>query len=238
MWKVNIQSSPMMAQASNISETVSTSNTRRSSETRLTITSTRVCQQILPLPDSIYVVCADPAAADLSSSAMFTINKAPYLFTTACSDGVVRFWSCQERANTSVENSENDFSFFEFVEWKLDSTVDGKFVNEKPTQLIDVPSQVRVDSFPLAISCSYNSRFAVAYQKLLNDKDSQYFVKIFECESTGGSKWKCEDTIHFKVSSFENSFKYPKISESKDYLFFKRTSYFLKSILESILIIL
>ena len=64
---------------------------------RLSITSTRVCSQDLVLPENVHVVCADSAAADLSSSAMFTLNKVPYLFSTACSDGIIRFWSCKER---------------------------------------------------------------------------------------------------------------------------------------------
>lgn len=194
MWKVSIHSSPVTSQSSNLSDTRAFDG-HRSNESRLTITSTRVCQQTLLLPSSVYVVCADSAAADLSSSAMFTINKAPYLFTTACSDGVVRFWSCHERDN-SEKNSEN---LFEFVEWKLDSTIDDQVETPAESLNFNSPSQVKVDSFPLAISCSYNSRFAVAYKKQLENKDSHYFVKIFECESTGGSQWKCEDVIHFKV---------------------------------------
>lgn len=170
MWKVNILSSPI-SHSNNIKDD-------RAFESRLTITSTRVCQHELNLPDGVYVVCADPAAADLSSSAMFTINKAPYLFTTACSDGLIRFWSCKESECS-----------FEFVEWKLNSTIEDS--NE------DTPSQVLVDSFPLAISCSYNSRFAVAYKK--QPSNTHYYVKIYECESTGGSQWKCEDCIDFKV---------------------------------------
>ena len=63
-------------------------------KSRLTITSTRVCKQELELPDDVYVVSADSAAADLSSSSMFTLSRVPYLFSTACSDGYIRFWSC------------------------------------------------------------------------------------------------------------------------------------------------
>lgn len=192
MWKVNIRSSPLIGHASQISETGT--EMHRANESRLTITSARVCQQELPLPKSVYVVCADPAAADLSSSAMFTIHKAPYLFTTACSDGVVRFWSCQE-CEKDIESEEK----FEFIEWKLGSTIDEDNSAQSSNKQLNQPSQVKIDSLPLAISCSYNSRFAVAYKKQLDNKDAHYFVKIFECESTGGSQWKCEDTISFKV---------------------------------------
>lgn len=198
MWKVTIQSSPMIAQSTMDSSSggpADGASRRRSSEARLTINSTRVCQQHLPLPDSVYVVCADPAAADLSSSAMFTINKAPYLFTTACSDGVVRFWACRELTADGLDEGANSF---EFAEWKLDSTLDDPVAVTNSSQL-KLPSHVKVDCVPLAISCSYNSRFAVAYKKQLANNDAHYFVKIFECESTGGSEWKCEDCIHFKV---------------------------------------
>lgn len=193
MWKVNIQSSPMIAQSSE------SNPTRRPSDSRLTITNTRVCQQDLPLPDSVYVVCADPAAADLSSSSMFTINKAPYLFSTACSDGVVRFWSCRELDDDDRQLGEGS-NEFEFVEWKLDSTMTSSpSPTTQTTATNEVePSQVKIDNFPLAISCSYNSRFAVAYRKQLANNDAHYYVRIYECESTGGSEWKCEDCIHFK----------------------------------------
>lgn len=59
---------------------------------RLTITSTRVCREELKLPPGVVVVSADSAAADLSSSSMFTLSQVPYLFSTACSDGKRRFF--------------------------------------------------------------------------------------------------------------------------------------------------
>ncbi len=99
---------------------------------RLTITSTRVCQQELQMPDDVYVVCADSAAADLSSSAMFTLNKVPYLFSTACSDGRVRFWSCKQ--SDPVNSNCSDSELFEFFEWELNSTL--KLGTDKEEELI------------------------------------------------------------------------------------------------------
>ena len=62
---------------------------------RLTITSTRVCREELKLPKGVAVVSADSAAADLSSSSMFTHGQVPYLFSTACSDGkLFHFFYC------------------------------------------------------------------------------------------------------------------------------------------------
>ena len=162
---------------------------------RLTITSTRVCKQELELPNGVYVVSSDAAAADLSSSAMFTQSQVPYLFSTACSDGVVRFWSCRELKSESES--------FEFHEWQLNSTL-----NENPSDYssINKSSQLHIENFPLALSCSYNGRFAVAYKKntglskndLKGHTFTDFYVKIFECESTGGSAWKLEDSISLK----------------------------------------
>lgn len=173
-------------------ESISSENGIDFHKNRLTITSCRVCKQDLPLPNDVYVVCADSAAADLSSSAMFAINKVPYLFSTACSDGIVRFWSCKEKSEQSSESDQ-----FEFVEWELMSS-----------PLIPAPtlSEVKIENFPLAISCSYNSRFAIAYKnsssrRKISDTTDSYAnlcVKIYECESTGGSEWKLEDLVHIK----------------------------------------
>jgi hypothetical protein len=68
---------------------------------------------------------------------------------------------------------------------------------------------------PLAISCSYNSRFAVAFQKdsascshtksgsqsdIINKdlKFANFCVNVYECESTGGSEWKLEDCLNLE----------------------------------------
>ena len=49
----------------------------------------------------------------------------------------------------------------------------------------------------MALSCSYNGRFAVAYKKDSSDskQNSNVYVEIYECESTGGSGWKLEDVL-------------------------------------------
>ena len=140
----------------------SSSQPPSSSKNRLSITSARVCHQVLPLPDDVHVVCADTAAANTSSSAMFTQNKVPYLFSTACSDGRVRFWS-PRRVDTSALSSSSSSSSaaathcdrMEFAEWELSARAAAD----------EQSSQVSLESYPLAISCSYNSRFAVAFKK-------------------------------------------------------------------------
>lgn len=61
---------------------------------------------------------------------------------------------------------------------------------------------------PLNISAAYSGRIACAYKygksftrPTKSDPDSRYVnlcVAIYECESTGGSEWILEDTIHLK----------------------------------------
>ena len=108
------------------------------------------CNQVLELPDDVSVIFADSTAADLSSSAMFTLKKVPYLFF-----------------DLSISNG-----------------------NGIERALI----QVKIDSYPLAISCAYNSRFynlAVAFKKYIQSDcktdDEKTFtnfvVRIYECES-------------------------------------------------------
>jgi len=61
---------------------------------------------------------------------------------------------------------------------------------------------------PLNISAAYSGRIACAYKygksftrPSKKDPESRYVnlcVAIYECESTGGSEWLLEDTIHMK----------------------------------------
>jgi hypothetical protein len=181
---------------------------------------------------------------------MFSINRVPYLFATACSDGIVRFWSAREltssetTATSEEEEEENSsVSSFEFYEWEMNASS----ANESGGG----PSQVNIGAMPLDISCSYNSRFAVAYKKPpvtinnippptfnmhVSDYSSDHYhhhhgrhhapsastttfadycVKIFECESTGGSEWKLEDCISL------NSIVLPELDSgiNLDYIF-------------------
>lgn len=148
---------------------------------RLTITSQRVCKQELNLENDINLVAVDPAAADLAASCMFSLSKVPYLFSAACSDGSLRFWTCEK----VLEDK------FEFFEW--------------------YPKHPKIDGFPLAISSAYNGRFAVAFRLNKNRKfvkKDEYqnqsdlymnlHVNIYECESSGGDNWRLEQSIPLK----------------------------------------
>lgn len=57
------------------------------------ISTTKEIKQILPLPDGVEIVHATAAAGHLSSASIYPACLAPYCFATACSDGIIRFWS-------------------------------------------------------------------------------------------------------------------------------------------------
>ena len=139
---------------------------------------------------------------------MFTLSQVPYLFSTACSDGTIRFWSCDiidELDDSVTKTNENSDECFYFFEWKLNSTIrPAEILNLKEPGNLEsnenqkIESMVKIDNYPLALSCSYNGRFAVAYKKISpsgTKTDPVFYVHIYECESTGGSAWKLEDVL-------------------------------------------
>lgn len=156
----------------------------------IVITTKKVCTQELPLPDGVDVIHASPAAGHLSSSSIYPACYAPYIIVTACSDSVSRFWKCEANINPLNPNNEYTWS-----EWKMFS--------KKQDSAIEIPGQ------PLNISAAYSGRIACAYKygksftrpSKGGDPDSRYInlcVGIYECESSGGSEWVLEDTIHLK----------------------------------------
>lgn len=163
----------------------------------VSIKTTKVCTQELPLPEGVDVVHAAPAAGHLSSSSIYPACFAPYIIVTACSDSTSRFWRCK------ITKSEDDplkpFSMqdnlkYEWCEWDMLSR--------------DRESAIEISGQPLHISAAYSGRIACAYKygksftrPHKGDPDSRYVnlcVAIYECESTGGSEWILEDTIHLK----------------------------------------
>lgn len=167
----------------------------------MSITTNRILKQSLPLPDGVEVVHATPSAGHLSSASIYPACLAPYCFTTACSDGSIRFW-------TVVNNPDkNNYSKSDVV--FLDD--EGQLVNPEKVwtewRLVK-DSTIYIDGQVLNISVAYSGRLACAYKygksftrPGKNDQDSRYVnlcVAIYECESTGGSEWILEDTIHLK----------------------------------------
>lgn len=150
----------------------------------ISITTKKVCTQELPLPEGVDVIHASPAAGHLSSSSIYPACFAPYIIVTACSDSISRFWKCEPAGSDA----------YHWSEWKMFSRIQ--------QSAIEIPGQ------PLNISAAYSGRIACAYKygksftrPNRGDPDSRYVnlcVAIYECESSGGSEWVLEDTIHLK----------------------------------------
>nr|XP_018898945.1 PREDICTED: dmX-like protein 2 isoform X2 [Bemisia tabaci] len=156
------------------------------------ISTTKVCTQELPLPDGVDVIHAAPAGGHLSSASIYPACFAPYIIVTACSDSTIRFWKCNV---TKEDDDKNSKSYkYEWAEWEMLSK--------------DRQSTIEISGQPLNISAAYSGRISVAYKygksftrPSKRDPDSRYVnlcVAIYECESTGGSEWVLEDTIHLK----------------------------------------
>uniref|UniRef100_A0A8C8R945 Dmx like 1 n=1 Tax=Pelusios castaneus TaxID=367368 RepID=A0A8C8R945_9SAUR len=164
------------------------------STSRLTLSSEMVYSQELNLPEGVEIISVKPSAGHLSSSSIYPVCHAPYLLATSCSDGKVRFWRCKvspESAGSSTpEYTENSNVTYIWEEWPL--LVEDGLLNS---------SAVNVPGRPIEVSCAHTNRLAVAYKQMTskNSRFSQDFmmhVSIFECESTGGSCWILEQTLH------------------------------------------
>ncbi|KAK6643958.1 hypothetical protein RUM43_000223 [Polyplax serrata] len=155
------------------------------------ITTTKVCTQDLAIPEGVEVIHASPAAGHLSSASIYPACFAPYIIVTACSDSTVRFWKCKVLKR---ENSMKQAFSYEWCEWEMIRK--------------DQESTIEISGQPLNISAAYSGRIACAYKygksftrPSKSDPDSRFVnlcVAIYECESTGGSEWILEDTIHLK----------------------------------------
>ncbi|XP_069360206.1 dmX-like protein 2 isoform X8 [Maniola hyperantus] len=157
----------------------------------LSISTKKVCECPLSLPDGVDVIHATPAAGHLSSASIYPACLAPYILATACSDSTLRFWKC------NVTKKDNDEFDYAWKEWEM--------MNKDQESTIDIPGQ------PLHISAAYSGRIACAYKcgrsftrpkaglTANNSNSDARFVNlcvcVYECESTGGAEWLLEDTI-------------------------------------------
>ncbi|XP_075431786.1 dmX-like protein 2 isoform X3 [Ascaphus truei] len=156
---------------------------------KLILSSKLVYSHPLDLPSGVEVIRATPSAGHLSSSSIYPVCLAPYLVVTTCSDNKVRFWRCNVQIQQECESNE-DLHHFCWKEWSL--------MNDEGDQST---SAVNVAGRPVAVSCSYTGRLAVAYKQLIQhngfvSKEFSMHVCLFECESTGGSEWVLEQTMH------------------------------------------
>ncbi|XP_053318196.1 dmX-like protein 2 [Spea bombifrons] len=156
---------------------------------KLILSSRLVYSQALDIPNGVQVIRATPSAGHLSSSSIYPVCLAPYLLVTTCSDNKVRFWRCSVQKVEGCGSSEDQHSYC-WKEWSLMN--DGH---------VESASAVTVAGRPVAVSCSYTGRLAVAYKQPIQhngfvSKEFSMHVCLFECESTGGSEWVLEQTIH------------------------------------------
>lgn len=155
---------------------------------KLILSSRLVYSQPVDLPEGVEVIRATPSAGHLSSSSIYPVCLAPYLVVTTCSDNKVRFWKCSMETNLQCKSDEKET--FHWRRWPL--------MNDEGE---DNSSTVSIVGRPVAVSCSYTGRLAVAYKQPIHQngfvsKEFSMHVCIFECESTGGSEWVLEQTIH------------------------------------------
>ncbi|KAM8961070.1 dmX-like protein 1 isoform 2-T2 [Pelodytes ibericus] len=190
------------------------------STSKMTLTSEIVYSQDLKLPDGVEVIRVKPSAGHLSSSSMYPMCHAPYLLATACSDGKVRFWRCRVDSELppSPTDPTNSITYI-WEEWSL-LVEDG---------LQD--AAVSVPGRPIEVSCAHTNCLAVAFKESPNKtvnslQDFMMHVSIFECESTGGSCWILEQTIHFDELS---SMLEPGISIDHNLVAYNKQDVFLSS---------
>ncbi|XP_056393355.1 dmX-like protein 1 isoform X2 [Hyla sarda] len=160
------------------------------STSKMSLSSELVYSQELSLPDGVEVISVKPSAGLLSSSSIYPVCNAPYLLATSCSDSKVRFWRCKVDSDLSLSPSDLENGIvYTWEEWPL--------LNEDGLQ----NSAVSIPGRPIEVSCAHTNCLAVAFKQTPSKttNSSHEFlmhVSIFECESTGGSCWILEQTIH------------------------------------------
>ncbi|XP_017267791.1 dmX-like protein 1 isoform X2 [Kryptolebias marmoratus] len=121
---------------------------------RLSLTTHRLCSQEMALPAGVEAISVTPSAGHLSASCSLPAGRVPYLLATSCSDGKVRFWTCNV---VSAELSSTDSLVYQWDEWPL-------LVEER----LPSSSTVSVPGRPIEVSCCHTGRIAVAYREELN----------------------------------------------------------------------
>ncbi|CAG9539942.1 unnamed protein product [Cercopithifilaria johnstoni] len=154
-------------------------NVNENSFSKLQLSTNLIYNDHVVLPDGVSVILVEPSAGHLPSSNLYPTYRAPYLVLLACSDENIRFYECLR-----IIESGGSISY----KWKtwgmISNTMD---------------SNIEMDGQICSISAAHSSRFACAYfPEGMTDATSSISsikVGVFECESSGGVEWLCEDTI-------------------------------------------
>ncbi|XP_026865664.2 dmX-like protein 2 isoform X1 [Electrophorus electricus] len=198
----------------------SSSSANLQSASKLILSSKLVYSHRLDLPPDVEVIRATPSAGHLSSSSIYPVCLAPYLIVTTCSDGRVRFWRCAVEMDQSAVAGTEESRLYHWEPWCL--------LNDEE----DNNSSLTVSGRPIAVSCSYTGRLAVAFKQLvLSDeggasRDFSMHVSIYECESTGGSEWVLEQIIHLDDFSKPVNTLDPRVSVDSNLVVYSKSDLF------------
>ncbi|XP_074521728.1 dmX-like protein 2 isoform X6 [Halichoeres trimaculatus] len=217
---VNPDSSPETSPVRPLPRSASTANLQSAS--KLILSSKLVYSKRLDLPHGVEVTRATPSAGHLSSSSIYPVCLAPYLIVTTCSDSRVRFWRCAVEGDEGFSEDDRDNRAYRWEPWVL--------MNEEE----DNNSAVSVSGRPVAVSCSYIGRLAVAFKKPRQGQqlqgsaeDFSMHVSIYECESTGGSEWVLEQTLHLDDFTRPTSTLDPRVSVDSNLFVYSRSDLYM-----------
>ncbi|KAM8762824.1 dmX-like protein 2 isoform 3-T3 [Acanthopagrus schlegelii] len=216
---MNADSSPETSPIRPLPRSASTANLQSAS--KLILSSKLVYSKRLDLPHGVEVTRATPSAGHLSSSSIYPVCLAPYLIVTTCSDSRVRFWHCAVECDDGYREDNQENRVYRWEPWAL--------MNEEE----DNNSAVAVSGRPVAVSCSYTGRLAVAFKKPRqgqlqgSGEDFSMHVSIYECESTGGSEWVLEQTLHLDDFTRPSSTLDPRVSVDSNLFVYSRSDLYM-----------
>uniref|UniRef100_A0A3Q1G2Q7 Dmx-like 2 n=1 Tax=Acanthochromis polyacanthus TaxID=80966 RepID=A0A3Q1G2Q7_9TELE len=210
---VNADSSPETSPIRPLPRSASTANLQSAS--KLILSSKLVYSKRLDLPHGVEVTRATPSAGHLSSSSIYPVCLAPYLIVTTCSDSRVRFWRCAVESDDGYGGDDYANRSYRWEPWAL--------MNEEE----DNNSAVCVSGRPVAVSCSYIGRLAVAFKQPRHGQDFSMHVSIYECESTGGSEWVLEQTLHLDDFTRPSSTLDPRVSVDSNLFVYSRSDLYM-----------
>ncbi|XP_068424911.1 dmX-like protein 2 isoform X3 [Clinocottus analis] len=216
---VNADSSPETSPIRPLPRSASTANLQSAS--KLILSSKLVYSKRLDLPHGVEVTRVTPSAGHLSSSSIYPVCLAPYLIVTTCSDSRVRFWRCAVEGDDGYSEDDRDNRSYRWEPWAL--------MNEEK----DNNSAVCVSGRPVAVSCSYIGRLAMAFKKPRqgqlqgSGENFSMHVSIYECESTGGSEWVLEQTLHLDDFTRPSSTLDPRVSVDSNLFVYSRSDLYM-----------
>lgn len=186
----------------------------------------KVLCSALPLPHNVHVNHSKPAC-DIASSLQLQLPtlSAPFLFTTACSDGTVRCWQLSakvcESVSTETGRDSKSKGSLDSLEFELNEVFVGLSSASSSDEFsyrgscgLDLKENEIVSSLPkqsdipCSIANAYAGRLALAHlltqapeslqpsrRPSVNPLGRYAAVTIWECESTSGLKWLCEANL-------------------------------------------